>query len=103
MIRINEIITLEEVSGDLNDGKAFYDRQALGLGDYFWDSLMADIESLYLFAGIHNKKSGFHRMISKRFPYAIYYEVKANVARVVAVLPMRRDPAWIVKKLKKRS
>ncbi len=103
MIKIKTIITLDEVSKDLNDGKAFYDRLAPGLGDYFWDSLMADIESLYLFAGIHNKKSGYHRMISKRFPYSIYYEVKGDIARVIAVLPMRRDPAWIVKKLKRRS
>ncbi|MBC8181863.1 type II toxin-antitoxin system RelE/ParE family toxin [candidate division KSB1 bacterium] len=103
MIRIRGIITLYEVSEDLNDGKAFYDRRTPGLGDYFWDSLMADIESLYLFAGIHIKKSGYHRMISKRFPYSIYYEVKGDIARVVAVLPMRRDPAWIVKNLKRRS
>jgi hypothetical protein len=103
MIKIRDIITLAEVSDDLNDGKAFYDRRAPGLGNYFWDSLMADIESLYLFAGIHNKKLGYHRMISKRFPCSIYYDVQDDVARVVAVLPMRRNPAWIVKKLKGRS
>lgn len=48
MIRIREIITLDEVADDLNNGKAFYDRLSPGLGNYFWDSLMADIESLYL-------------------------------------------------------
>lgn len=103
MTRIKEIITLDEVAADLNDGKSFYDGMSPGLGDYFWDSLMADIESLYLYAGIHNKKLGYHRMISKRFPYSIYYEVKGDVARVIAVLPMRRDPAWIEKKIKSRS
>jgi hypothetical protein len=30
-------------------------------------------------------------------------EVKDDIARVIAVLPMRRDPAWIEKKLKRRS
>jgi hypothetical protein len=103
MIRIKAIITLDEVAEDLNDGKAFYDRLSPGLGDYFWDSLMADIESLYLYAGIHNKKSGYYRLISRRFPYSIYYEVKGDIARVIAVLPMRRDPAWIEKKLKRRG
>ena len=48
MIRIKEIITLDEVAEDLNNGKAFYDRLSRGLGDYFWDSLMADIESYCL-------------------------------------------------------
>ena len=103
MTRIKEIIALDEVADDLNDGKAFYDRLSPGLGNYFWDSLMADIESLYLYAGIHSKKLGYLRMISRRFPYSIYYEVKGNIARVIAVLPMRRDPARIEKKIKGRN
>lgn len=31
----------------------FYEQQSPGLGDYFLDSLMADIESLHIYAGIH--------------------------------------------------
>ena len=42
-------------------------------------------------------------LISKRFPYAIYYDISDKVVRVVAVLPMRRDPAWIKKKLTGRG
>jgi len=103
MTRIKEIIVLDKVADDLNDGKAFYDRLSPGLGDYFWDSLMADIESLYLYAGIHTIKLGYHRMIAKRFPYSIYYELKGYIAGVIAVLPMRRDPAWIVKKVEGRG
>ena len=72
-----------------------------GVGEFFWDSLIGDIESLVLYAGIHNKKNGYYRMLAKRFPYAIYYEVKDYVAYVIAVIPMRRDPAWIREKLKK--
>jgi hypothetical protein len=34
---------------------------------------------------------------------AIYYEIAGEVAYVVAVLPMRRSPAWIRKKLKDRG
>ena len=103
MTKLKEIIALDEVADDLCDGKSFYDRLSPGLGDYFWDSLIADIESLYLYAGIHNKKLGYHRMISRRFPYSIYYEINRDIARVIAVLPMRRDPAWIEKKIKGRS
>jgi hypothetical protein len=42
-------------------------------------------------------------MLAKRFPYAIYYEIVDDIAYVVAVLPMRRNPAWIKKKMKARS
>jgi hypothetical protein len=55
-MRIKDVVTLKEVVSDLNDGKAFYDQRETGVGDYFWDSLIADIESLRIYAGIHNKK-----------------------------------------------
>ncbi len=42
-------------------------------------------------------------MLAKRFPYAIYYEVVDEIAYVVAVLPMRRNPAWIKGRLEGRS
>jgi len=38
--------------------------------------------------------------LSKRFPFAVYYEVAGKVARVNAVLDYRRDPAWIEERLK---
>ena len=69
-----EIIVLAEVADDLNDGKAFYDESEPGVGDYFWDSLLGDIESLLIYAGIHSRVHGVCRMLAKRFPYAIYYE-----------------------------
>jgi hypothetical protein len=75
----------------------------VGDGNYFWDSLVADIESLIIYAGIHNKRYCLHRMLAKRFPYAIYYEIENEIAYVVAMLPLRRDPLWIKKKIQKRS
>ncbi len=91
---------LDEAERDMIEGFRFYEAQAGGLGDYFLDSLYADIDSLRLYAGIHPLHSGQHRLLSKRFPFAVYYEVDANVARVNAVLDCRRDPAWIQERLK---
>jgi hypothetical protein len=99
---IKEVVILKEVAVDLNDGKAFYDQREPGVGDYFWDSLISDIESLIIYAGIHNRKYGLYRMLAKRFPYAIYYEIQDHNIYIVAVLPMRRDPAWIKRKLQER-
>jgi hypothetical protein len=100
---VREVVVLGEVAGDLNEGRTFYDQQGPGIGDYFWDSLVADIESLRVYAGIHPRKHGVHRMLARRFPYAVYYEVAEDVAYVIAVLPMRRDPAWIRKQLRDRG
>lgn len=63
---------LDEAEQDLVDGSAFYERQSKGLGDYFLDSIFSDVESLYLYAGIHALHFGYHRLLAKRFPFAIY-------------------------------
>ena len=99
---IKEVVALDEVTHDLSDGKLFYDESEMGIGTYFQDSIIAEIESLLIYAGVHSKVFGFYRMPAKRFPYSIYYHVLNNVAIVVAVLPMRRNPHWIKNSLKNR-
>lgn len=85
---------------DLEAGKDFYESQSPGLGDYFQDCLFTDIDSLVLYGGIHRKVFGFHRMWSKRFPFAIYYRVDGEqVAVVYRVLDCRRDPVRIRRSL----
>jgi len=91
---------LDEVERDLVEGYRFYESQAVGLGDYFLDSLFSDIDSLRLYAGIHPRYFGHHRLLSKRFPFAVYYKVVGKVARVTAVLDCRRDPARIQKRVR---
>lgn len=91
---------LASASQDLIDGYHFYEKQAKGIGTYFLDSLYSDIDSLIINAGIHPVQFGkYHRFLSKRFPFAVYYRVEDNTALVYAVLDCRRHPAWIRKKL----
>jgi len=86
---------LDSAHQDMLDGYWFYERQGVGLGDYFADTLYGEIDSLALYAGIHNRKFGFYRAISRKFPYSIYYEIEEGEARVYGVLDGRRDPSWI--------
>lgn len=66
------------------------------MGEYFFYSLFSDIDSLVLYGGIHAKVYGYHRMLSKRFPYAIYYKLEwEEVVIVYRVLDLRRDPKQI--------
>ncbi|MCG8394345.1 MAG: type II toxin-antitoxin system RelE/ParE family toxin [Pseudomonadales bacterium] len=83
---------LQEVETDLLDGFNFYEKQQAGLGEYFFDSLSADIESLQLYGGIHAIEGGFHRMLAKRFPYAVYYKIDGDVVYIYAILSCRRSP-----------
>ncbi|MFH0980444.1 MAG: type II toxin-antitoxin system RelE/ParE family toxin [Planctomycetota bacterium] len=77
---------------DLHEGRLFYQRQGEGLGEYFFDSLFSDIDSLVLYAGIHPKVFGYFRLLSKRFPYAIYYTLDDDVVVVWRILDLRRHP-----------
>jgi hypothetical protein len=95
-MKVNEVYVLEEAVEDLEQGRHFYDSREIGVGGYFWDSLVSDIESLIIYGGIHKRTCGLYQMNAKRFPYSVYYDMIGTAAYVVAVLPMRRDPSWIV-------
>ena len=90
---------LGEAEQDLIDGFRFYEVQEPGLGSYFLDSLFSDIDSLQLYAGIHPRYFGHYRLLSRRFPFAVYYRVKGKTAWIHAVLDCRRDPALTEQRL----
>ena len=91
---------LPSANRDLLDGYRFYEERGAKLGAYFLDTLIADIDSLVLYAGIHPVFfSRYHRMLARRFPFAIYYRLEENNAIVYAVVDCRRDPAWIRERL----
>ena len=94
-----EIRLLETAKEALREGWKFYEQNAAGLGDYFLDCIQADVRSLKLYAGIHEMSEGFHRMLAKRFPFAVYYLIENETIDIYAILDCRRDPEWIVKRL----
>ncbi len=94
-----KIQILSEAKTDLILGYNFYESQCEGLGEYFLDSLYSDIESLKLYAGIHQKFYGLFRLLSKRFPFAIYYALDDNIVKIYAVLDCRQDSAKISDRL----
>jgi plasmid stabilization system protein ParE len=84
---------------DLDAGRQFYENQSPGVGSYFLNSLFSDIDSLFVSAGVHNIVGGYHRIISRRFPFAVYYKMEGEYIRVRRVLDCRRNPIWIRRQL----
>ena len=85
---------LGTAEADLEEGYRFYESQSDGLGTYFLDTLYSDIDSLAYFAGMHRVVSGYLRLLSKRFPFAIYYRITNDTALVYAILDCRMNPSW---------
>lgn len=96
-----KIEILDEAQEDLIQGFRFYERLDQGVGSYFLDCLFSDIDSLLKFSGIHPVIFGYHRSLSQKFPFAIYYDVSGDLIRVHAVLDCRRNPSWARKRLRR--
>jgi plasmid stabilization system protein ParE len=92
---------LDLAEADLLRGFEFYERESPGVGGYFLDTLSGEIESLNLYAGVHRRTIGFYRMLSRRFPFAIYYRMPNVEIQVWRVLDCRRDPDWIRQQLRR--
>jgi plasmid stabilization system protein ParE len=89
----------DEAREDLVDGPIFYGQQSEGLDEYFLRCLREDIAKLESTGGIHEQFNGFHRSLSERFPFVIYYLVDGDVVDIVAILDCRRNPAKIASRL----
>ncbi|MCW8839656.1 MAG: type II toxin-antitoxin system RelE/ParE family toxin [Gammaproteobacteria bacterium] len=91
---------LDEAEKDLLEAYHFYEKQTPSLGHYFLDTLFSEIDSLLLYAGIHAETNGYHRMLSRRFPYAVYYRMTKNRVQVYAVLDCRKSPKRTQRRLR---
>ena len=100
---MRRVVVLAEAAEDIEQARAFFDAQSPGIGDYCADSLLADIESLAIYHGIHSRHFGLYRMLAHRFPFALYYRETDTETQVLAVLDMRQDPGWIRRELAWRN
>ena len=90
---------LTEAQNDIAKAILFYEKQKENLGKYFLDSIMSDIESLYIYYGIHFRVRNYVRLLSKRFPFAIYYKFDQNFIYIYAVLDCRQNPIFLNQRL----
>lgn len=95
------VLVSGDAERDILDGIAFYGAIGPDVGNYFYLSILADLQALSVFGGVHSKRFGYHCMPAKRFPFAIYYAVSDSTVYVVAILDERRDPDWIARRLER--
>ena len=70
---------LDAAERDLIKGFRFYEARSSGLGQYFLDTLFADVESLYIYSGIHSQYSG------STFSYTlfVYRHTIEKIAKII--------------------
>ena len=90
---------LDDAENDIKKGMNFYESQSSGLGSFFLNAILSDIDSLHIFGGIHIKIKGYYRILSKRFPYAIYYKIHNDTISVYAILDCRQNPDTMIERL----
>jgi len=82
---------------ELNDAAQYYELESQGLGAAF----LAEVERCCA-AIIEHPEAGrairgaVRRRLTSRFPYAILYTLRPGVVRVVAVMNLKRRPAYWV-------
>lgn len=101
-MRKRSVVFRDEALADLDEAARFYEGMEPGLGEYCFDSILSDIESLEFFAGIHAVHFGAYCLRAKRFPFNIYYELARDTVTVLAILDMRQDPERSILSLNKR-
>jgi len=73
----------------------FYNTQAAGLAQDFIDEVDSTVQRIADFpragAAYHH---GTRRLLLRRFPFAVVYRTKADVAEVVAIAHQRRRPDY---------
>lgn len=82
---------------ELNEAARYYDLEEPGLGGAFLDEVDRCLDSIQA----HPKAGAIlrgevRRRLLRRFPYALLYKIKPTGIRILAVMNLRRRPAyWI--------
>lgn len=90
-----------EAEGEFRDAIVWYDHQRKGLGSEFVLCVDEAIERIRrnpeTYPEVHKHT---RRIVVKRFPFAVFYEIGVDEIRVLAVFHSRRDPSrWQSRKL----
>lgn len=82
---------------ELNDAAQYYDREQAGLGAAF----IADVQRCTDAILEHPQagpviRGGIRRRLCRRFRYGVLYTIQPETVRVLAVMNLRRRPAYWV-------
>lgn len=91
---------LPEAEAEILTIALWYEEQRVGLGERFFDQILATIESIgrsperfAVYEGSQNPRH-LRRAIVSRFPYAVIFEIRSDYVLIVAVTHTSRRPDY---------
>lgn len=88
-----ELILRPEAEADALEAYQWYNEQLSGLGDDFLAEIDRAIDTIRTNPELPQKLyREFRRVLTRRFPYAVFYAVRDDRIIVFAILHMARDP-----------
>jgi plasmid stabilization system protein ParE len=85
---------------ELNDAARYYELESTGLSAAFLTEVQRCCDGIVEHPDAGQAVHGsIRRRLVRRFPYAILYSIHPNVVRVLAVMNLRRRPAYWVSRL----
>jgi len=87
------ILFRPEAGLDLIETRDWYERQQLGLGEAFANSVDETLDRIEAMPQMYAVVFRVMRRVKlRRFPYLVYYRVSSELIEVIAVLHGSRDP-----------
>jgi plasmid stabilization system protein ParE len=92
---VSELLIHPLAEAELEAAARFYESRLAGLGEAFLDEVGECFKRAH-----HSQESGapcygrFRRLLVRRFPYAVVYEVLPHGVLIVAVAHQRRKPDY---------
>ena len=91
-----KLVLSSEVKNDLAEAERYYEAVSAALAADFRTEAAAAVRTiLQRGGGDHVGPHGFPCRRCARFPYVVYYEIEANVLRVLGIVHERRHPDYL--------
>lgn len=90
-----QLILRPEAEGDINNARKWYESQREGLGDEFLLAVEAQLAAIQRYPMAYRTIfQEVRHVLTKRFPYGIFFQVIDDAVIVIAVMHSKRNPAW---------
>jgi plasmid stabilization system protein ParE len=88
-----KLVVAPEAERDIAEAYAWYESRRIGLGEEFLSSVDACIQGIRrrpeMYPLVHE---AYRRSLTRRFPYAVFYEHAETTVTIYSVFHMSRDP-----------